>query len=106
MFYCIARCLRKRFVVRSLSLSVSSYHFKSEKSGDSFAASKRRTVWAEVAKARNTVWIHGTRTLPLARQGSAERFDVFAGSPQSFVAPFLNGNGGISFCFLLRDAGF
>ena len=60
-FYCIARCLRKRFfVVRSLSLSVSSHHVKSEESGDSFAASKRRTVWAEIENAYNTISIYGT----------------------------------------------
>ena len=103
----MARCLLKRFAVRSLSLSVSvSSHVKSEESGDSFAASKRRTVWAEIQKACSTS-IYGTGALPLVSQGSAERFDIRAEFSQSFVAPFLEGNRGIYFCFLLlRDAGF
>ena len=90
----------------SLALSVSS-HVKSEESGDSFAASKRRTVWAEILKTR-TIFIHGAGALPIVRQGSAERFDIRAEFSQSLVAPFLEGNGGIYFCLvlLLRDAGF
>ena len=90
----------------SLSLSVSS-HVKSEESGDSFAASKRRTVWAGIQKTR-TISIHGAGALPSVRQGSAERFDIRAEFSQSLVA-FREGNGGIYFCFLLlllRDAGF
>ena len=49
----------------SLALSVSS-HVKSEESGDSFAAAKQCTVWAEILKTR-TIFIHGAGALPIVR---------------------------------------